>query len=240
MEDNDGFNISKLSGDNHEAWFRMNKIKLRGKQCFFVCEKSLQEYAKSDGVEGIIEKLTDFTFKDEGGRFRNVKLNVDKKTTYEVAEAKAISILFASLSEDDQALIDEYETAFSFWAHLKSKYSSTDATTANKYMTAIQTFSFGMENASTIATAWDKLKDFRRKLINANSKLKETYPDEGLFLVLIRALPSSYGSTVDTLNILLGMSIDEKLKHLQEKERRLVEENPEEQANPAFRNEKKG
>jgi hypothetical protein len=45
--------------------------------------------------------------------------------------------MFRSLSEDNQALFDEYNRIYDFWAYLNKKYSKTDATTANMYITNI-------------------------------------------------------------------------------------------------------
>ena len=129
-----------------------------------------------------------------------IRINIEKKKKYDEDEATALALLFRSLSEDDQALTDEYESVYDFWAYLKKKYAQTDAVTANKYMTKIQTFIFDSEQ-STITASWDKLKEYRRKLVNADATVESAYPDRTLLLVLIRALPKSYSSTINTLNI---------------------------------------
>jgi hypothetical protein len=45
-----------------------------------------------------------------------------------------------SLDDDDEALVNEYETAYTLWRYLQKKYAKTSAVTANVYMTKIQTF----------------------------------------------------------------------------------------------------
>jgi hypothetical protein len=90
-----------------------------------------------------------------------------------------------SLDDDDEALVNEYETAYTLWRYLQKKYAKTSAVTANVYMTKIQTFQF--EGDATIIGTWDKLKDFRRKLAAADANLKNTYNDEALFLILSRS-----------------------------------------------------
>jgi hypothetical protein len=65
-------------------------------------------------------------------------------------------------------------------------------------MTKIQMFTFGADN--TIVRAWDKLKDYRRKLRAADLNAKNAYNDLALLLVLVRALPKEYETTIDTLN----------------------------------------
>jgi hypothetical protein len=75
-------------------------------------------------------------------------------------------------------------------------------------MTRIQTFTFDEESGNT--TSWDKIKDYRRKLVNADPEMKGTYSDKALLLILIRSLPVSYRSTVDTLNIQSTLTVDDK------------------------------
>ncbi|KAI1588881.1 hypothetical protein PtrCC142_012064, partial [Pyrenophora tritici-repentis] len=38
--------IPKLTAENHDAWFRRNKVKLKGKRVFYVCEKSLEKHCQ--------------------------------------------------------------------------------------------------------------------------------------------------------------------------------------------------
>jgi hypothetical protein len=81
-----------------------------------------------------------------------IRINIEKKKKYDEDEATALALLFRSLSEDDQALTDEYESVYDFWAYLKKKYAQTDAVTANKYMTKIQTFIFDSEQSTITAS----------------------------------------------------------------------------------------
>jgi hypothetical protein len=57
-------------------------------------------------------------------------------------------------------------------------------------MTKIQTFAFNEDKGIFVACA--KRKEYRRKLIAADSNLKATYPDAALFLIRSRSLPSSF------------------------------------------------
>jgi hypothetical protein len=150
------------------------------------------------------------------GKDTKIRVNIDKKEKYLEDEATAIDILFRSLSDEDQALIDEYETAFQFWAYLREKYSQTDATTANIYMTKIQTFTFNPENK--IVGSWETLKDYRRKLVAADALFNEAFQDSALLLVLCRSLPESFTTTIDTFNAQLNLTVKQKLKFLEEKE----------------------
>lgn len=74
-----------------------------------------------------------------------------------------------------------------------------------------------------ISNAWDKLKDFRRKLCAADPEAKNTYRDWALLLILIRALPKDFAFSTNTLDAQPDLSVEKKLKRLQTKESRLNE-----------------
>ena len=228
-EDKEYEKIPTLTRENHETWFRRYKIKLKGKDVFYVCEKPLLEHCKVATVGEITAALEELDITDAANA--RVRINIEKKAKYLKDEASALDIMFRSLSEDDQSLIDEYETAYALWAYLQKKYSQTDATTANIYMTKIQMFTFGADN--TIVGAWDKLKDYRSKLGAADLNAKNAYNDLALLLVLVRALPKEYETTIDTLNAQSTLTVDDKLKHLEAKQMRLQQD--EEHAHPAFK-----
>ena len=178
-KDREGLRIPTLSKANHESWFRQTRIKLRGKGVFYTCEVTLRAHAQillADDIAKIATGVENLDIEEKGTKTRIV-LSLEKKK-YQEDEAIGLSLLFRSLSEDDQALSDQYEAIFDFWAYLKKKYSQTDSVTAKKYMTKIQTFIFTED--MTITSAWEKLNEYRRKLVNANAALVATYPDETL------------------------------------------------------------
>ena len=236
-KDREGLRIPSLTKANHESWFRQNRIKLRGKGVFYTCEVTLRDYAQIAMAEDIAKITTGVENLDieEKGTKTRIVLNLEKRKKYQEDEATGLSLLFRSLNEDDQALNDQYEAIFDFWAYLKNKYSQTDSVTAKKYMTKIQTFTFTED--MTITSAWEKLNEYRRKLVNANATLVTTYPDETLYIILQEALPEEYSSTIDTLDVQISMTVDAKLKHLEEKERRIAKKGgkTDEHANAAVR-----
>ncbi len=65
------------------------------------------------------------------------------------------------------------------------------------------------------------MKDYRHKLGAADTNAKTAYNDTTLLLVLIRSLPKSFKTTIDTLNAQSSLTVDNKLKHLEEKESRI-------------------
>ncbi|KAI1686876.1 hypothetical protein KJE20_00053 [Pyrenophora tritici-repentis] len=38
--------IPQLTAENHDTWFRRNKVKLKGKKVFYVCEKNLVQHCQ--------------------------------------------------------------------------------------------------------------------------------------------------------------------------------------------------
>ena len=230
-EDEEKWKIPQLTAENHDTWFRRNKVKLKGKRVFYVCEKTLVQHCQIAQVGKLTEAMEELDITEVDTKTK-IRLNIDKKEKYLEDEATAIDLLFRSLSDEDQALIDEYETAFQFWAYLREKYSQTDATTANIYMTKIQTFTFSPE--STIVGSWEMLKDYRRKLVAADAAFNGVYQDSALLLVLCRSLPESFTTTIDTFNAQLNLTVKQKLKFLEEKEIR-NKQKADEQAHAAFR-----
>ncbi|KAA8627040.1 Retrotran-gag-2 domain-containing protein [Pyrenophora tritici-repentis] len=223
--------IPQLTAENHDTWFRRNKVKLKGKKVFYVCEKNLVQHCQIATASRLTEAMEELEIA-ETDKHTKIRVNIEKRDKYLEDEATAIDLLFRSLSEDDQALIDEYDTAFQFWAYLQKKYTQTDATTANIYMTRIQTFTFNPGN--TIVGSWEKLKDYRRKLVAADADTNGAYKDSALLLVLIRSLPKEFKTTIDTLNAQLNLTVEQKLKFLEEKEVR-DQQDANEKALPAFR-----
>ncbi len=60
-------------------------------------------------------------------------MNVEKKTKY-LKDAGTIKVLLLKgLDNDDQALLDEYETPAELWKYLKSKYSKPSKLAAAQY-----------------------------------------------------------------------------------------------------------
>lgn len=218
-EEKEGWKIPALTRENHESWFRRYQIKLTGKDVYYVCEQTYVDYCKVATVGELTDSFEELDISDARDKSNTVRLNIEKKAKYLKDEATALDLMFRSLNEDDQALFDEYNRTYDFWAYLRKKYSKTDATTANMYMTKIQTFAFGED--STIIGSWDKLKDYRRKLGTADANAKTAYNDAALLLVLIRSLPKSFETTIDTLNAQSSLTVDDKLKYLEEKESRI-------------------
>ena len=69
--------------------------------------------------------------------------------------------------------------------------------------------------------------------MSADADTNGAYKDSALLLILIRSLPRRFETTIDTLNAQLSLTVEQKLKFLEEKEVR-DKQDPNEQALPAF------
>jgi hypothetical protein len=152
-------------------------FKLQSKEIYYVIETTMKDYAW-------INRLNSMTPPSN----ESSTYNSDKKRVFECDQAKAFHIISMSLGDDDKGARGEYELDIKgFWTSLKVKYQKTSQSTARMYMTKIQTFAFDEDKCIFIICA--KHKEYRRKLIVADSNLKATYPDAALFLILCRSLP---------------------------------------------------
>jgi hypothetical protein len=194
-------------------------MKLRAKAVFYNIEKTLHQFALVGGPLDITKGIAELDITDIASDKKKIVLNIDNHEKYVKDEANALYYMRQSLDDDEEALVNEYKTAYTLWRYLQKKYAKTSTVTANVYMTKIQTLQF--EEDATIIGSWDKLKDFRRKLAAADANLKNTYNNEALFLILSRSLPTEYATKIDTLAIQSTMSVDDKLKHLKAKEARI-------------------
>ena len=220
--------VAKLSRNNHESWFRGQKLKLKSKKVWYVVEETVEEFAWIPNEKG--KKAVDSTttgglahaesagsngkrtkFEQFGGVF-----NEEKKEKYEVDDSIALYHILKGLGPDDEALIDEYETAGAVWTQLQAKYSKTSESSANRYLHKLQSFVF--DEAIGIDSSWTKLKELRRKLISSNKAMSSAYPDNALLLVLTSSLPSIYQATKDGLRLMTSMTVEEKIKALGEVE----------------------
>jgi len=115
-------------------------MKLRAKAVFYTTEKTLHQFALVGGPPDITKGIAELDITDTASDKKKVVLNIDKHEKYLKDEANALYYMCQSLDDDDEALVNEYETAYTLWRYLQKKYAKTSAVTANVYMTKIQTF----------------------------------------------------------------------------------------------------
>jgi hypothetical protein len=70
--------------------------------------------------------------------------------------------------------------------------------------------------------------------VAADADTEGAYKDSALLLILVRSLLTRFRTTIDTLNAQLNLTVEQKLKFLEEKEAR-DQQDASEQALPAFR-----
>ncbi|KAG5966054.1 hypothetical protein E4U58_002622, partial [Claviceps cyperi] len=81
-------------------------------------------------------------------------------------------------------------------------------------------FTFGQELG--IDASWTKLKEYRRK--SEHEEVRNTYPDNAMFILPATALQKQecYSVIIDTSLTNQSLSIEEKLRILQEKEAQMM------------------
>ncbi|KAG9384375.1 hypothetical protein A1F94_003922 [Pyrenophora tritici-repentis] len=171
--------IPKLTKENHEKWFRNNKLKLKER------ESSTLSKSRSTRTPGLHDMelappSTANTSQDPAGTVNPTEQasvlgltsdferlggtwNAEKAKEYDKDEAKALFYITNSLLDDDDALADEYETASALWTALKVKYSKTDQLTANNIMTKLQNFTW--KDEKDVDYTWAKLKNTAARLL---------------------------------------------------------------------------
>ena len=126
-------------------------MKLRAKAVFYTTEKTLHQFALVGGPPDITKGIAELDITDTASDKKKVVLNIDKHEKYLIDKANTLYYMCQSLDDDDEALVNEYETAYTLWRYLQKKYAKTSAVTANVYMIKIQTFQFE-EDATIIGS----------------------------------------------------------------------------------------
>jgi hypothetical protein len=72
--------MSKLIVENYNAWFRRNKVKLKGKTIFYVCERNLKKHYKSTTARELLEALEELNIVDN--KTAKTCINIDKREKY--------------------------------------------------------------------------------------------------------------------------------------------------------------
>ena len=101
---------------------------------YYVCEQTYLDYYKVATIRELVDLLEELNISNARDKSSIIRLNIEKKAKYLKDEATALNLMFRLLSEDDQALFDEYNRIYDFQAYLYKKYSKTDTTTANIYI----------------------------------------------------------------------------------------------------------
>jgi hypothetical protein len=71
-EEKEKWKIPKLTAENHDGWFRRNKVKLRGKRVFHVCERSPEEHCRIATAEDLSDAGKELDITDN----KNIKARI--------------------------------------------------------------------------------------------------------------------------------------------------------------------
>lgn len=221
VEIKQNWKVPVLDRNNHESWFRRMEMKLRAKECFYVIETSKYDFAwvhRADGIrtgntgtpstEASVDDIAN-SFERLGGSW-----NIEKAAKYKKDEATALFMIFEGLSETDESLYEEYNSACTLWRHLRDvKYGQTSTADVNKYTSKLQSYEFLQQQG--VNAGWEKLKEWRRKLVSADPHWKPVYNDAYLFQVFtLRLLKvADYTVTIDALRYSPD-TIEEKIKKI--------------------------
>ncbi|POS84343.1 hypothetical protein EPUL_003608 [Erysiphe pulchra] len=176
------FYVTEISRERF-AWIQRGGVKLQ-------LQTKKLTHQKSESINDVISK-----FEKLRGSW-----NIEKDKAFDQDTAKFFSQLTDLLSDEDQAVFEEYDCAVKVWNHLKQTYTKT--INDINYMTNIQSFP----------------DQFNRRLAAADEGLKNIYLDKALFHILYKSLPSKYTAILDGFPTNPTIPTKERLQTLQEKE----------------------
>ncbi|KAA8620588.1 hypothetical protein PtrV1_07682 [Pyrenophora tritici-repentis] len=73
--------IPQLTAENHDTWFRRNKVKLKGKKVFYVCEKNLVQHCQIATASRLTEAMEELEIAetDKHTKIRKLKFLEEKE-----------------------------------------------------------------------------------------------------------------------------------------------------------------
>lgn len=119
-----------------------------------------------------------------------------------------------SLSEDDQELVEDEETAEDFWRVLTQKYQERLMSHARQYLKSYVNF----EVTGSIDNAWSQLQTIGRRISAIVPELSVLSKPQHRVHVLLGSLLPAYQALVDTINGQPTLAPDQILARLYEKE----------------------
>jgi hypothetical protein len=86
------------------------KIQLEGKGLFYTVEQTLIGCARVPTVEDNLSSIQSGLEQLKLSETNTIHLNIEKKSKYQKNSASALSYICRSLNDDNEALVDEYDT----------------------------------------------------------------------------------------------------------------------------------
>ncbi|POS87147.1 RNA polymerase ii subunit 7 [Erysiphe pulchra] len=115
-------------GNNHEKWFRKVEIKAKSNGYFYVAEQSRENFdlIYREGGQNKPPLTKKFDVSKETGDVDDLKPKFEKNIKiFDQNSARFFSLVTDLVSDDDQAVFDEYDSAIEVWKHLRTKYGKT-------------------------------------------------------------------------------------------------------------------
>ncbi|KAG9384408.1 hypothetical protein A1F94_003955 [Pyrenophora tritici-repentis] len=80
--------IPQLTAENHDTWFRRNKVKLKGKKVFYVCEKNLVQHCQIATASRLTEAMEELEIAETDKHTKIRITSKEFKTTIDTLNAQ--------------------------------------------------------------------------------------------------------------------------------------------------------
>ncbi|KAG9378492.1 hypothetical protein A1F94_010261 [Pyrenophora tritici-repentis] len=101
--------IPQLTAENHDTWFRRNKVKLKGKKVFYVCEKNLVQHCQIATASRLTEAMEELEIAE-----------TDKHT--KIRDSALLLVLIRSLPKEFKTTIDTLNAQLNLTVEQKLKF----------------------------------------------------------------------------------------------------------------------
>ena len=143
-----------------------------------------------------------------------------RRASYKVHNATALYEMFICISEDDQDECQELEYTKHLWDWAKGKYERKLQATGRSLLQ--QYTNFSMEEGQTIDEAWQSLSSIARKAVSISPQFKEIKTEERRIQQLLAALPESFSTIRDGIDLRQDLGPQDILSILREKQEQMT------------------
>jgi hypothetical protein len=189
--------VQELSRENSKRWFKNMSIWLQSKEAFWTIQSDEPSTPQSASTPSLMSRHSQ---------------------EWKKADATAMYWLLLCISEDDQELVGEEDTARGIWRTLEKKYKTTLKAAGRELIVNFVNYQMGQD--TTIDAAWIHLTSLGREI-------QAVYPDKGYHTVneriqqLLGSLPEEYRFVRGIIDARSDMNPEDILLTLREEERKL-------------------
>jgi hypothetical protein len=190
-----------LTRENYRDWFQ-----------------DLKDYFKGEGVFWVIQAVNtvDTPSSTLSDAIPGSLLQSQHGPEWEKANSKARYHMRICLSQDDRREIEELEKAKEVWAHLWSKYNKSFKADAMRLVK--QFVNYEMSEEDTIRAAWVHLQNLGTRIAEIDSSQSHLKTKEERIKYLLAALPESYKSMKQAIQVQPYLTPDDILLLLESQE----------------------